>query len=757
VTDSSKDPKKPAAQRGGDHSPLEDLVSDVLAAELGPEAKPRPAAKPRAKPETEEAPIVLDMEEEPFTLDHAEPAPTTPEVPRPQAPAAPGPAPKPPAPPPAVIFDDPSLAPPGGSGPPAVAPAAEKEVRPDYTSELPSMVPAGVRERFSPPPPAPSLEAIAGRATPVARRRGRAVPRLAIVALVTAAVAGTALSVYLRLRPAAPVITSVIPPKAEPGQTVTIAGTGFDPKTDGDTVRFGEQTGQVTSASETQLAVTVPASLAVADTTVRVQTRGGRSNALFLKIYRGPRVTSVDPPVALPGSEVVLRGSNLAGPSVEVEVGGLPAAVKESSPTTLRILVPDLPFLEGRPVPVSVEAAGDSGRPAEIILGRMPLVTAVAPQSGPAGTQVTVRGYGFDPDVRANRMTVGGEPALLVSAVANEIVAIVPAPPTAGTQVQAPIVVQARGGTSSGGVPFVVMSPSEASFRPRYFPAAAADRASEDVVLVSTELGPVLLLSGKADAPSTVERAARAAAAMNAVVEAAASRPATLEVRDGPPTGVALAGTPTLLVAATAEDAAAYSREPMARGQRATPRGLAQLWAALLQDHLTLFIQGQRPLRVAELSPRGKVLLDLFSEAERRGSAGAGVPTRLVRPLAPSLARSFREMALVLPSGPFTAAAAVAGRWEGTMQEGAAAPRRIAVELRLDGTRLSGSLTTRSGAVAMGVPLKDLRYEKGRLWFVIATAGATHEWTGAVVGASIDGTIREGTREAGTFSLRYAE
>ena len=99
-----------------------------------------------------------------------------------------------------------------------------------------------------------------------------------------------------------------------------------------------------------------------------------------------------------------------------------------------------------------------------------------------------------------------------------------------------------------------------------------------------------------------------------------------------------------------------------------------------------------------------KVLLDLFSEGERRGGAGGGVPTRLVRPLTPSLARSFREMALILPSGPATAAAAVAGRWEGSMQEAAAAPRRISVSLRLEGTRLSGTLTTRSRAVAMAVP-----------------------------------------------------
>ena len=758
MTDSSsKDPKKRGVPGSDDaDSPLKDLISDVLTSPLGPEAKSKPA--PEAP---EQAPIILDMEEEPFVLDVGqEPAPTRPE-PEPPPPA------KAPASVPAVIMDEASLPPgaakkpagaiPAAAKPAAVKPAAEKKkAEPDYTSDLPSMVPSAVRDRFSPPPPAPSLATIAARPRPVARA-GPAVPRMALVALATAAVAGGALWLYFHLRPAAPVITSVTPPKAEAGQTVTIAGSGFDPDAEGDTVRFGELAGKVTSASETQLAVTIPESLAVADTAVRVQTRGGRSNALFLKIYRGPRVTSVDPPVALPGAEVVLRGSNLAGPSLAVEVGGLPAVVKDASPAALRVQVPDLPVLEGRAVPVTVVVAGETGRPAEMILGRLPLVTQVAPASGPPGTRVAVRGHGFDPDVRANRVTIGGEPALLLSATANEIAAIVPAPPAAGSQVQAPVVVQARGGTSSGGLSFVVMSPSEASFRPYYFPAAAADSPSEDVVLVSTELGPALVLGGKADAPSTAERAARTAAALNAVVEAAGSSPVTLEARDKPATGVARAGSPGLLVAATAEDAAAYSRQPSARGQRATPRALAEFWAALLQDHLTLFVQRQRPLRVVELSPRGKVLLDLFSEAERRSGAGAGVSTRLVRPLTPGLARSFRDLALLLPSGPSAAAAAVAGRWEGTMQEAAAAARGITIELRLDGTRLTGSLTTRSRSVAVAIPLKDLRYEKSRLAFVTAIGGATQEWSGAVKGAAIEGTIRQGTKDVGGFSLRYAE
>ena len=57
----------------------------------------------------------------------------------------------------------------------------------------------------------------------------------------------------------------------------------------------------------------------------------------------------------------------------------------------------------------------------------------------------------------------------------------------------------------------------------------------------------------------------------------------------------------------------------------------------------------------------------------------------------------------------------------------------------------------------MAVPLKDLRYEKGRLAFVLSIGGASHQWSGSVQGAAIEGTIRDGTSEVGRFSLRYAE
>jgi hypothetical protein len=196
------------------------------------------------------------------------------------------------------------------------------------------------------------------------------------------------------------------------------------------------------------------------------------------------------------------------------------------------------------------------------------------------------------------------------------------------------------------------------------------------------------------------------------------------------------------------------------KGQRTTPRALSGFWAALLQDQLTLFVQHQRPSRVLELSPRGKALVDLYAEAERRVGAASGVPAALVNPPSPAQTRAFREMALMLPAGPSSAAAAVTGRWEGMMEETGTGERPIKLRLRLEGGRLAGSLGTQAGAVGMEVPLESLSYEKGVLSFVLTSGGSPRLFRGNLQGSTITGTIQRSATDKqtiGRFSLRYVE
>jgi hypothetical protein len=719
-----------------------------------------PNADLRLEPEP---PLVLVKPDTESGLELASVAPPPPEerheAPSPTPAAAPGPPPEAGVASPRVVEKLTAPAPPEPA-----AREAKRPAKPEYTTDPPSIeVPAAPETSRVPPlvpPPGgvrsrPAATTIVPKSVP--RRSG--VPKLAIFGVVGAAVLAGGFFAARPLLRKAPQLSAMVPARTEPGQTITIDGTNFDATAANNVVRFGGQTAQITSASESQLAVTVPAGLAPSELQVVVETRGKKSNPLPLKVYHAPRVTGVDPEVALPGGEVSIKGDNLDGTPLHVTVGGLPAAVKSAERGSVQVVVPDLPVTEGKSVPVTVHVGPDTAKPASLILGRLPLVTELVPPRASAGERVVIKGRGFDTAAGGNTVTFGGQPALVLSASATEIAAGVPAAPTAEAQAQVDVVVTTRGAVSSPAT-FLVLRPSSATFIPRFFAVPVPEHA--DVAFVSTELGPVLALGGKGE--SLAERALGVATALNTLVAEAAAKPPVFEVRDRPGLGVGVAGSPAPLLSATAEDAAAYGK-PWDAAQKAarTPseRGLAAYWAALLQDYFSLFMAGQRPVKVLELSPRGKVLNELFAESQRIAPQGGGVPNRVVKPLNSVYAKSLRDLALLLPAqGQAQATAAIEGRWDGTMEEPGAGSRTIKVAFRKEGSGLAGTLTSRAGKVEMNTPLRDLGYQKGGIRFTVDIAGSPRFFAGSVQGAKMSGTVARSDGDkspAGSFSLRYVE
>jgi hypothetical protein len=710
--------------------------------------------------EEEEASAAADGTAEPLILD--EPGPPAP---------APGPreaAPGPPAATPAIIFDGESAPPAPAAAPtspvPARGAASASRPHPDYQTDV-SIGGDRVRAPLEVPPVATPHVRTSARAPTATRARGARppIPRAALLGVGVAVLAAAALVVFSRLHRPPPVLASVSPAKAEPGGTVIIRGTGFVPTAEGQAVRFGDALGAVTAATDTQLTATVPGELmgaGAAEVPVVVERGRARSNALSLQILRLPRVTGLEPEVALPGAALTIRGQNLAGKAVAVRVGTQRVEVKDAQATALRVAVPEMAWTEGQSVPVVVEVGRDASRPVPLFFGRMPLVIEVSPTTGPVGQRVTLKGRGFDPSPGANRVSFGGERAIVIAATATELQTAVPVPPGGAPPGPLPILVEARGGTSAGQAQFLLERPSSALYRPRFFPAPVP-QPSDRYAFVSSELGPFLLLTGRADAPSTAERAFRVASALTAAMEAAANAPATVEVRAGAAPAVAVKGGP-VLVTASADDSEGYA-QPWDAGARPAahlpPDQIGSYWAALIQDYLSLFGQGQRPTHTVELSSRGKVLLDLYADAERRGLAG-GVPISILNGLTPATARGIRELALVAPGGAAagTPSAAVAGRWEGSMDD-AGTERSMALHLHMEGPRLAGSLTTKMGTLAVDIPLQQLTYDKGLLKFVAAVGGASKQFQGKVEGATLTGEIKDktGRQAVGRFNVRYVE
>lgn len=647
-------------------------------------------------------------------------------------------------------------------GAPAAKPAGAKPAapaKPDYATELPSIAPADrVREELPDLPPPPVVP------KPAAARRPSfqmpEIPRAVLIGAAAALAVGLGFWAYLSMHRPPPMLTSLSPTRLEPGEVLTLTGVGFAASPEQNKVQFGDQAGQIGSASATQLTVTVPAGVATGDVQVKVESQGSGSNALLVKVYRPPHISVFEPDVAQPGAEVVARGQNF-GEGATVAVAGQPAQVLEAKPSFVRFRLPaDLQVVPGKGVTVNLNVGTDSAKPATLYLGQLPFLMESVPNRGSPGDRVVLKGRGFDTDPLGNTVTFGNRPALVLQASAGELTVTVPG--AAGqSQEDLPIVVRAKGRASSSPLAFTLQQPSLGVYTPRYFPEPVVEHPGHDHAFVACELGPVLLLSGKADAASTAERASKVATALNALADRTGA--VSFEARDTPGPGVGVAGRPELLVATTPEDAAGYGEAwgAAGAGRAPSPQRLASYWAALLEDHRLLFFQKVRPVKLLEMSSRAKVLSDLYAEAVRRSGPGQGVPATLPATLAPQIVRGLRELALLLPPEGVEAGAAaraVEGLWQGTLQEAGAPDKPVHVRFQMAGSRLGGTLTTKVGKVAMDVPLRDVSYAKGLLKFTLVSGGVPLAFSGTLQGDTLAGTIQgAGGAAAGRFTLKYQQ
>jgi len=707
--------------------------------------------------------------EEPLFADPLPPA-APPEPMRPAPPPQPAPPPRPaPAPePPPRPAPPPAAAPP----PPPVRAAAPETAKPEYTSELPSFPverePEGQEFPALRPAARPAAKPAAargkakGKGKPKARRGGFSLPQLPLVpilgGLAVLALVG-AIAWFFVLRKTPPELGSIAPQTAGAGDSVTLTGANFGKDTAANTVLFGQLKAQLTEASPTQLKAVVPAG-AKGQTSVVVETSQGRSRPLQLTIRAEATATALSPDVAMPGQVVLVRGEGLAGQSLKASIAGVESPSVEGTAEGARVTVPSVPLPEGTKTELVLHTGSGPPRKFEMYIGRLPLVTEVAPKHGALGERVVLSGRGFMPDPRANAVTVAGQPALVLQASATSLTLIVPAPPPDEIQPELPIVVTAGGRASTSPASFNMLRTSGSGYLPRFFAAPVVEFPGSGYAFVSTELGPVLLVAGAGEAASIADRAVVLASALNGLVANAQAKPPAFELRERPQPGVGIVGEVRTFLVPTPEDAAAYSKNWEAgrgEGRKVAPAAVARHWAALLQDYFGLFLYRQRPLRLAAISPRGKVFTEIYGEANRRASGGNNVPTSVVLPTPLSMATGLRLAALVVSGDSTRATVAVEGRWDGTMEDPDLGKRLFTVQLRQEGNRLAGTLTTMRGSIELRSPVRDASFSSGTLAFTVSLQGTSYRFKGTLENNTVTGTIERSGKAGVPFTLQFVE
>ena len=680
-------------------APLEPLPDEFPPMDLLASTEPEPLPVPEFIPAP--APVPAPA-----------PAPIPQAIPKP-------PAPKPPAPKPAAVAAARTTGPIGG----ASKKHASGEGDP-LSGLAESLGGSSGGERLPPPPPVAQAPAASPSKKPGATPAIMAA-RVGIIAVVLVAVAWFGLHRYSDSI-VLPVIDKYLPDPAEPGQTVTINGSGFGDGADPGSfkVTLGDAPVQVLDANATRINIMVPESLGASGSQtlpLKVIAQGTASTARLLKIAVTPKIAALTPRVALSGDEVTISGKWLANAKVKpaVSVAGNEAEILEASPASIRIKIPQVAATEGQKVSVRVAVGSDIGKEAPLHYGRLPFVESVSPARVQAGDVASISGLGLSaPDLSVR---ISGRGAVILTGTDTELKISVPGLRLSDSAGVRELVVKANERTSTA-LPIEILRESSALYSPRFF----AEGLEGGRIAVSCELGPVMVLGSDA---ASHARAHQAAGKLNALVGTARTNRVLFSASDAT---IAGPGGPVLTLAAG--------------DGSGNPRSLAPVWAAELTDMFDLFFQGRRPGRTVELSPDGRVFVDIFAAARRR-SAEPGVGVSVLYSSDPSWSRSLASLASAPALGSSQALALLDGYWAGVIEvPGAIQPRKIEISLTATPSGLVGQKTSRQGRLSSDVSLEGLRYARRELRFSFVDAGESLGYAGLLDGDEIDGNV---TRASG--------
>ncbi len=218
-----------------------------------------------------------------------------------------------------------------------------------------------------------------------------------------------------------PNVSSITPTSGVTGTEVTLSGTNFGASQGSGSVWLGSKlAGSIVSWSNTQIVATVDSGSVTGSASV--QQGGVWSNSIAFTVLN-PTLTGIDPEIASAGEEITLTGTNFGASqgSGSVWLGSKLAASIESWSDTEIVATVDSGSVTGNAI-VQQGGVWSNSIALEIIT---PVISAISPESGTVGTEVTIEGTGFGASQGAGLVWIGTKYATVESWSDTEIVATV--------------------------------------------------------------------------------------------------------------------------------------------------------------------------------------------------------------------------------------------------------------------------------------------------------------------------------------------
>lgn len=203
-------------------------------------------------------------------------------------------------------------------------------------------------------------------------------------------------------------ITDFQPRMGPPGTRVTLTGTGFSPTSSQNRVFMNNVPVRVERATATSLIVSIPAQGASGPLMLDVRGGGRAQTSAPFTIQYAPTISSISPLSGPPGRAIHIVGTNYGTDirMIQASINGRPLIVRAITPTDITAEIP-AGATTGR-ISLMVGSVGPAQSPGNFTVLVPVTISSFAPQTGPAGTLVTLQGNGFAPVPSQNVVTIQG-------------------------------------------------------------------------------------------------------------------------------------------------------------------------------------------------------------------------------------------------------------------------------------------------------------------------------------------------------------
>ncbi|MCW3466378.1 IPT/TIG domain-containing protein [Chitinophaga nivalis] len=217
-------------------------------------------------------------------------------------------------------------------------------------------------------------------------------------------------------------ITAIRPQTGGKNTKVTITGTGFDGLATGNVVTFNGKPAVVTEAGKQQLVVVAPEGVETGPLVVTIHEQ--KTVGPVFTVVPPPVINVVSPLSGPRGAEMTITGARYSSVKEENKVflNGVEVAISAATEKELKLIIPG--GTGNGIVKVVVNDQETSGPQfKDQALG----ITAVSPESGLAGTMVTITGTGFSNNPADNIVSFNGISTTVMTATETSLVLAAPA------------------------------------------------------------------------------------------------------------------------------------------------------------------------------------------------------------------------------------------------------------------------------------------------------------------------------------------